>query len=397
MINEKDLPDGWNSVKLEDLFDIKKGKKVNFVENLENNDNNAIPYIFIENLRGAPISQYSLDKNGLLCEKEDILLVWDGANCGTVGAGLTGYVGSTIARLRIVDKSADKDYVFRFLKSKFEYFNSNTTGATIPHLDKKNVLSLKIPLPPLPPQKKIAAVLEKAEKLREWRKEADGLTDRFLKSTFLEMFGDPVENPKGWEMRKIGEIGEVGSGLTLNGQRSANRNNLFPYLRVANVFRNKLDLTEIKYIHVSDPEIDKFLLKKNDILIVEGHGNIKEIGRAAVWRGEIPICFHQNHLIRVRLDDKYMDPYFLSYFLNGYGNHGYFSSESRTTSGLNTISTNKVRVAKVSLPHISRQQKFASIVQQVEQIRQHQKESKQKIDDFFNVLMQKAFNGELEA
>jgi type I restriction enzyme S subunit len=255
----------------------------------------------------------------------------------------------------------------------------------------------QIVIPPLPPQKKIAAVLEKAEKLREWRKEADGLTDRFLKSTFLEMFGDPVENPKGWEMRKIGEIGEVGSGLTLNGQRSANRNNLFPYLRVANVFRNKLDLTEIKYIHVSDPEIDKFLLKKNDILIVEGHGNIEEIGRAAVWRGEIPICFHQNHLIRVRLDDKYMDPYFLSYFLNGYGNHGYFSSESRTTSGLNTISTNKVRVAKVSLPHISRQQKFASIVQQVEQIRQHQKESKQKIDDFFNVLMQKAFNGELEA
>lgn len=161
MINEKDLPDGWNSVKLEDLFDIKKGKKVNFVENLENNDNNAIPYIFIENLRGAPISQYSLDKNGLLCEKEDILLVWDGANCGTVGSGLTGYVGSTIARLRVVGKSADKDYVFRFLKSKFKYFNSNTTGATIPHLDKKNVLSLKIPLPPSPPRRKSLPFLKK--------------------------------------------------------------------------------------------------------------------------------------------------------------------------------------------------------------------------------------------
>lgn len=381
-------------VELKDMFDIKKGKKVNFVEN---GSTNAIPYIFIENLRGAPISQYSLDKNGLLCEKEDILLVWDGANCGTVGAGLTGYVGSTIARLRIVDKSADKDYVFRFLKSKFEYFNSNTTGATIPHLDKKNVLSLKIPIPPLPTQKKIAAVLENAEKLREWRKEADGLTDMFLKSTFLEMFGDPAENPKGWELRKLGEIGEVSSGLTLNGQRSADKNNLFPYLRVANVFRNKLDLNEIKYIHASDSEYEKFLLRKNDILIVEGHGNIEEIGRAAIWKGEIPNCLHQNHLIRVRLDNKYMNPYFLSYFLNGYGNHGYFSSESRTTSGLNTISTNKVREAKVSLPPISLQQKFASIVQQVEQIRAHQTQSRQHIENFFNVLMQRAFCGELEA
>ncbi len=381
-------------VELKDIFDIKKGKKVNFVEN---GGTNAIPYIFIENLRGVPISMYSLDKNGLLCEKEDILLVWDGANCGTVGSGLTGYVGSTITRLRIVNKSVDKDYVFRFLRSKFEYFNSNTTGATIPHLDKKNVLSLKIPLPPLPTQKKIAAVLEKAEKLREWRKEADGLTDSFLKSTFLEMFGNPVENPKGWEMRKIGEIGEVGSGLTLNGQRSANRNNLFPYLRVANVFRNKLDLTEIKYIHVSNSEFNKFLLKKNDILIVEGHGNVEEIGRAALWKGEISNCLHQNHLIRVRLDNKYVDPYFLLYFLNGYGNNGYFSSESRTTSGLNTISTNKVREAKISLPSISLQQKFASIVQQVEQIREHQTQSRQHIENFFNVLMQRAFNGELEA
>lgn len=255
----------------------------------------------------------------------------------------------------------------------------------------------QIVIPPLPTQKKISAVLEKAEKLREWRKEADGLTDKFLKSTFLEMFGDPVNNPMEWEMRKIGELGEVSSGLTLNGQRSSNKNNLFPYLRVANVFRNKLDLTEIKNIHVSDSEFEKFVLKKNDILIVEGHGNIEEIGRAAIWNGDIPNCLHQNHLIRVRLDDKYINPSFLVYFLNGYGNHGYFSSESRTTSGLNTISTNKVRDAKVTLPPISLQEKFSKIIQQVEQIRAHQTQSRQHIENFFNVLMQRAFRGELKA
>ena len=254
----------------------------------------------------------------------------------------------------------------------------------------------RIVVPPLQTQKKIVAILEKAERLRGWRKEADELTDEFLKSTFFEMFGDPVTNSKGWGTDNLGTIADVSSGLTVNGQRSAKKDNLFPYLRVANVYRNNIDLTEIKYIHISDSEHERFLLKKNDILIVEGHGNIEEIGRAAIWNEEIPICFHQNHIIKVRLDEKHMHPHFLSFYLNSYGNHGYFSTQSSTTSGLNTISTNKVRKAKILLPPIQLQQKFASIVQQAEQLREHQSQSRQHIDDLFNVLMQKAFKGELE-
>lgn len=253
----------------------------------------------------------------------------------------------------------------------------------------------KIVIPPLPTQKKIVAILEKAEQLKGWRREADELTDEFLKSTFFEMFGDPVKNPMGWELKKLGEIGEVSSGLTLNSQRRANKENLFPYLRVANVYRNKLDLNEIKYIHVSDLEFERFLLKKNDVLIVEGHGNIEEIGRAAIWNGEIPNCLHQNHIIKVRLNDNYISHSFLSFFLNFYGNYGYFSSKSRTTSGLNTISTNKVRKAKIPLPPVSMQKKFAEIYKTIEQLRDHQTQSHQHIDDLFNALMQQAFRGKL--
>ena len=392
MIKTQDLPDGWEIIELKDVFEIKKGKKVKIEETI---NDNSIPYIGIGNLRGNPITQFTNDQRGLLCEENDILLVWDGANCGTVGSGLSGYVGSTITRLRLINDTSDSDYIFHFLKSKYHYFNSNTTGATIPHLDKKKVHNLKIPLPSLPTQKKIVAILEKVEKLKGWRREADELTDELLKSTFLEMFGDPVKNPKGWEMRNLGEVAEVSSGLTLNSQRRANKENLFPYLRVANVYRNKLDLNEIKYIHVSDLEFERFLLKKNDVLIVEGHGNIEEIGRAAIWNGEIPNCLHQNHIIKVRLNDNYISPSFLSFFLNFYGNYGYFSSKSRTTSGLNTISTNKVRKAKIPLPPVSMQKKFAEIYETIEQLREHQTQSSQHIEDLFNALMQQAFRGEL--
>lgn len=271
-----------------------------------------------------------------------------------------------------------------------------THDINYPSLRLSELESAKIPLPPLPTQRRIVSILEKAEETKKLRAQADELTDRLLHSVFLEIFGDPVRNPKGWEIVKLSKIGEVNSGFTLNSQRSANNNNLFPYLRVANVFRNKLDLNEIKYIHLSDNEIERFLLRKNDVLIVEGHGNIEEIGRAAVWSGEISNCVHQNHLIRVRLDEKYMLPYFLSYFLNMYGDHGYFSSKSSTTSGLNTINTNKVRNVKISLTPLPLQQEFARIVEKVEAMRQSQNQSKQQIEDLFSALMQKAFRGELE-
>jgi len=270
-----------------------------------------------------------------------------------------------------------------------------THDVNYPSLRLSELESAKIPLPPLETQRKIVTILEKAEEMKKLRAQADELTNQLLQSVFLEMFGNPVKNPKEWETMKLGKIGAVNSGLTLNGQRRGNKCNLFPYLRVANVFRNKLNLEEIKYIHISDSEFERFMLKKNDVLIVEGHGNIEEIGRAAIWKGEIPNCAHQNHLIRVRLDDKYTHPHFLSFFLNSYGNHGYFSSKSRTTSGLNTISANKVRDAKIPLPPLALQQKFAQIVDKVEEIRKEMKKSKQETDNLFNALTYKAFAGEL--
>lgn len=253
----------------------------------------------------------------------------------------------------------------------------------------------QIVIPPLPTQKKIVSILEKAEKLKEWRKEADELDDKFLRNIFLDMFGDPVKNPNGFDIVKLGDFGEISSGLTLNSQRRNEKENLFPYLRVANVFRNRLDLSEIKYIHISDAEIGRFMLKENDVLVVEGHGNIEEIGRAAVWKGEISNCAHQNHIIKVRLNQECIQPFFLSYFLNMYGSNGYFSSESRTTSGLNTISTNKVRNAEIFLPPIDLQRKFERIITSMDKIKEYSQNSAIQINDLFGVLMQKSFKGAL--
>ena len=390
------LPDGWRETTLGEVSKFINGRAFKPSEWEEKGK----LIIRIQDLTGSINDPHYTTNNydsKYLVKKGDLLISWSATLDAYIWEREDAWLNQHIFKVDENAEVIEKKFLYYLVRKKIDSIKRFTHGSTMKHITKKNFDSTKIQLPPLSTQKKIADMLEKAEKLKMWRAEADKLTDEFLKSTFVEMFGDPVKNPIGWKIIKLGEIGAVNSGLTLNGKRRENKNNLFPYLRVANVFRNKVDLSEIKKIHVSDNEIERFLLKKNDVLIVEGHGNIEEIGRTAVWKGEISNCVHQNHIIRARLDEKKIISEFLSYFLNMYGNHGYFSSKSNTTSGLNTINTNKIRNANVPLPPLPLQQKFAAIVQQVEQMRQYQQESKAHIDDLFNALMQKAFKGELVA
>jgi len=414
MIEDKYLPNGWNIQTIENVGSKNSSYPIGDGDHgqIKPSDyrDNGIPYIRVADMVNDKISLKKLvyipkeiHERNLKSElhPNDVIIAKTGATIGKVAviprnirvANTTASIG----KITLDDEKVMPKYLLYFIKTR--YFTQQmwavSKKSAQPGFNVKDIKKFKIIVPPLLTQKKIVAILEKAEKLKEWRMEADELTDEFLKSTFFEMFGDPVKNPMGWELKKLGEIGEVSSGLTLNSQRRANKENLFPYLRVANVYRNKLDLNEIKYIHVSDLEFERFLLKKNDVLIVEGHGNIEEIGRAAIWNGEIPNCLHQNHIIKVRLNDNYISHSFLSFFLNFYGNYGYFSSKSRTTSGLNTISTNKVRKAKIPLPPVSMQKKFAEIYKTIEQLRDHQTQSHQHIDNLFNALMQQAFRGKL--
>ena len=379
------LPKNWRYIELGDIFEFKIKSKNKASAGKESGN-----YKFYTS---SPVQNKYIDD----CDFEgEHLIFGTGGNASIHHCNNKFSTSTDCFVVNITDKSIITKYVFYFLKGNIHLLESGFKGAGLKHISKRYLQKIRIAIPNDENiQKKIVAILDKAEKLKGWRREADELTDELLKSTFLEMFGDPVKNPMRWELKNLGEIGEVRSGLTLNSQRRANKENLFPYLRVANVYRNKLDINDIKYIHTSDSEFERFVLKNNDVLIVEGHGNIEEIGRAAIWNGKISNCLHQNHLIRVRLNNGKLNPYFLSYFLNSYGNHGYFSTKSRTTSGLNTISTNKVRKAKVPLPPIFIQEQFADFYNNVEKIKEFQVQSIQHIEDLFDVLTQKAFQGDL--
>lgn len=285
-------------------------------------------------------------------------------------------------------------YGFYYCRTLEKLFRHQGSSTTLPLLPKSQFQKIEIPLPPLAEQKRIAAILDAADNLRHKCRQALAQLDTLLQSTFLDMFGDPVTNPMGWDVTKIEKVSDIQGGLQLSSKRDAH-SMMRPYLRVANVYRDRLWLNEIKIIGLTENEAIRTELKRGDILIVEGHGNPEEIGRCAVWDGSIMGCVHQNHLIRVRLSPNYALPSFVSAFLNTDGGSRRLKGESRTTSGLNTISVEKVRRALIPLPPLSLQRRFAAIAESVEQQKARMRAHLTELDALFASLQSRAFNGEL--
>ena len=271
-------------------------------------------------------------------------------------------------------------------------FGQQTTN--ISNLNVDRCLRLWLPLPPLAEQKRIAGILDAADALRAKRRQALGQLDTLRQSTFLDMFGDPVTNPLGWEVTTVEGIGSVQGGLQVTSKRRRLPIER-PYLRVANVFRGFLELDELKTIRLTEAEELRTSLEYEDILIVEGHGNKEEIGRCARWDGSIVPCVHQNHLIRLRCDRSKASPLYVENYINSPGGRRSLTGTSRTTSGLNTISVSKVRRSQIQLPPLDLQHRFAAVVESIEQQKASQRAHLAELDTLFACLQSRAFRGDL--
>lgn len=377
--------------KLGNIIDIRKGKKVS--RTLGSPGKGRKRYLQIKDLRNDDSIQYTDELHLINVETDDIIIAWDGANAGTIGYGKAGIIGSTLARMAIkpsFENIINASYLGRFLQSQFSYLQSKTTGATIPHVEKKSLMNLGIPLPSMDEQAQIVAVLDKAQSILQKRRKSIELLDELLRATFLEMFDNFFEG----ETSPLGLLGKVQGGLQVSYKRASNPIEV-PYLRVANVYRGYLDLVEIKKIRVKENELERVKLKTGDLLIVEGHGNINEIGRCAQWDGSIDNCAHQNHLIRFRCDSTLLNPFYAEYLINSWFGKIQMANSSKTTSGLNTISTNNVRNFKVPIPPIELQERFGSTVRKSQLLNKKLQHSLLNSEMLFQSLLQKAFNGEL--
>ena len=251
---------------------------------------------------------------------------------------------------------------------------------------------IDIPLPSLPEQRRIAAILDQADELRAKRRRTLTLLEELADSIFIDMF--ELRRSPEWSTTSLENVSVLQGGLTVNRARS-NAPIEVPYLRVANVARGRLDLGEMKQISVTNAELDRVRLIDGDLLVVEGHGNAAEVGRVARWPGSPFDTVHQNHLIRVRPRTAQVHPVYLENYLNSSASKRYFAKVSKTTSGLNTINMTNVRAVPTLVPPLSVQREYAGIVHNIEVSRGRQSAQLATIDELFASLQHRAFRGEL--
>ncbi|EKO3941930.1 restriction endonuclease subunit S [Vibrio fluvialis] len=179
-------------------------------------------------------------------------------------------------------------------------------GAAQTVINKDMINSLEIPLPTLAEQKHIAAILDKADAVRQKRKQVIELADEFLRSVFLDMFGDPVTNPKGWEQVPLSTLSDkILNGTTPKGGSDVYVEKGIAFLRSQNVWKKRIDLDDIVYLDdETHAKMSKSSLKYKDILITKtGRINTENssLGRAAIYYGKDGEANINGHVYLVRL------------------------------------------------------------------------------------------------
>lgn len=235
----------------------------------------------------------------------------------------------------------------------------NSKGSVNPYINWKDIANYEFLLPPKEQQEKLAKLLWRADSALESALTAILRVDITRRAFIADCFAEKAER-----YVRLQDAAEVRYGLTMNSRRKTLPNQR-PYLRVANVGREKIDLSEVKEVGCSDTDLETFILKQGDILVVEGHANIHEIGRSAIWNGDTKEMLHQNHLIRARCKIGLV-PRFLSAYINSPRGRGYFQGMAKSTSGLNTINSTVVKDFKVPVIPKDEQRDFVTKLEVLE-------------------------------
>jgi type I restriction enzyme S subunit len=303
--------------------------------------------------------------------------------------------GASIGRVAAFDRNSDKANVnqhvcivrprpelldFRYLTTYLctprfqEVINRLQRGGTRQALTFDMIASFDIPLPPLPEQRRTAAILDKADTIRRKREEGIRLTEELLRSTFLEMFGDPATNPKGWPVRPFGVLvkNEDGRRKPVKEADRAERHGEYPYYGASGI----IDF------------VDEYLFDDRTLLIAEDGANL--LARAT------PIAFIAegkywvNNHAHVVSDNGHADLDYLRYSLNLRRIDDFVTGSAQPK--LNQASLNRI---PVQTPPLQLQRKYASIVGKTSTIRQQRQQGKEQADVLFTSLVQRAFRGEL--
>ncbi len=299
---------------------------------------------------------------------------------------------SYLIRVR-ASKKIDPIYLSYFFKSPMYWrqIKIMANGAAQPGVNSSKLKELEIPLPPLPEQKRIAIILDKVDAIRRKRQQAIQLADEFLRAVFLDMFGDPVTNPKGFPLGTIRDLVESANyGSSAKASESCGD---YPMLRMGNItYEGAIDMASLKYISLSEKEKPKYLVGRGDLLF--NRTNSKElVGKTAVYDREDPAAI-AGYLIRVRTNEK-GNGYYISGYLNSTHGKTTLQNMCKSIVGMANINAQEMQDIPILCPPVKLQDQYENIVMSTKaKLSAHEAALNGKLE-LFGSLSQKAFSGEL--
>ncbi len=400
---ERSLPPSWDVVRLSEVADI--ASDVTKGRNFKSQKTVSAPYLRVANVQAGTLNLDEIKEIEVLpndvkkfrLECGDVLMT-EGGDPDKLGRGALwrGEVEDCIHQNHIFRVRVDRsrllpEYLSTFLGSKeaqryFLHAAKQTTGVAT--INKTQLGEFPITLPPLPEQHRIASILDKADTIRRKRQEALALADKFLRSAFLDMFGDPVTNPNGWEVVTVGDVtSNVRDGPHVSPKYSTSG---VPFLSTRNIRPGRIVFDDLKFVTQKDYEelTRKFRAGRGDVLLTKGGTT----GYAKVVDFDWPFTVWV-HVAVLRPTSR-IRPEFLEAALNS---PNCYAQSQKYTHGITNkdLGLTRIRRITLTLPPISLQDEYCRIRNNSLVLSQKSEESLLEAERMFESLTQRAFRGEL--
>jgi len=372
----------------EDLFDFQKKSKIKAGDGLKIGEA-KFPFYTSSNTLTKSLDEYLFDAESLIF--------------GTGGQASIHYCNgkfavSTDCFVTQVKNKKDvySKFVFYYLSGNIYLLENGFKGAGLKHISKDYLCNIEIPLPPLPTQQKIAAILDAADELRQKDKALVAKYDELTQALFLDMFGDTWKNPKGWVLKNVEDVaaneknsikaGPFGSSL----KKEFYVEKGYKIYGQEQVIKDNLDFGNYYINEKKYKELESCKIKEGDILI----SLVGTYGKISIVPEKYEEGIINPRLMKISPNNKIIRPNFLKILLQSDGAMMQLKNFSRGGT-MDIINVGIVRKITIPLPPIKLQDQFAERVKAIEEQKSIAQASALKSEELFNSLLQKAFNGEL--
>lgn len=411
----KVMPEAWKKVKLGDVASVETGgTPARAVPAYWGGD---IPWMASGevNMRKVFATKETITADGLansnakVFEPGTLMLAMNGQGRtrGLIARlGIAATCNQSLAAI-LAGQDACQDFIFHVLDTRYEEIR-NLTGDGRSGLNLGLIRGINLLLPPAPEQRAIATILDSIDEAIEQTGAVIEATEVTRKGFLQELLTHGIPGwhqewkdvrgigtvPASWDVVRLGDVAEVTSGFALGPER-APKSNYKPYLTVANVQANQIAVTDARYMEVTDSEYAARHLVEGDLVMVEGHAQISELGRAALVPSEFEGFTFQNHLFRIRSDRSRCFNAFLCAYVNGPGGRACFKAFGGTTSGLNTVSATNVKRLRMPLPSLQEQEAIVDLLSVHDQRQNQQRDNLSELQNLKKACAMALMSGQV--